>query len=210
MISRSRQIGSVRVVVRCAPEFERQATWLLGVIERLDRDEAVVREGARVQLGWMMLYFRRWNEGLVVHVPDVSRNPFLDTTDDLSLAIRVLGEQNEIIRRLEVEGRTTSFQDKVVAARGALEQPNIYLERTANTPAGDSGWYVGALGEGGPPSDLEALYCYELLSRRPALMKVLALPPGYLVVFKGDQVDAVLDPSNVDAWRASQGSHAVH
>jgi hypothetical protein len=47
--------------------------------------------------------------------------------------------------------------------------------------------------EGADQPELEAFCMHELLHRRPSLLRALALPAGFLVVFNGDQIEAVLD-----------------
>ena len=44
------------------------------------------------------------------------------------------------------------------------------------------------------------MHVFQLLRTRPALLRLLALPPGYLAVLDGDEVEAVVDPSNNDVW----------
>jgi hypothetical protein len=84
------------------------------------------------------------------------------------------------------------------------------LERTPPTP-GDSGWYIGEV-EGARTkknvSDLEAIRVCDLLEKRPTLMEVLALPPGYLVVVSGLTIEAVLNPEN-RTWGRAVDPHAL-
>lgn len=112
-------------------------------------------------------------------------------------------EQNDVLHRLGVEGEAASFSDKVVAAKGILDHPRVYLERTRNPPKGDSGWYIGPVEGGQEKLELEAFRVYELLARRPSLLRALGLPSGYLVVFHGDDIDAVLNEDDVDLWVVS-------
>jgi hypothetical protein len=59
---------------------------------------------------------------------------------------------------------------------------------------GDSGWYIGEVDQ--PQNELKAIYSYQLLPLRPALLKVLALPVGYVVVFENDRIEAILNEQN--------------
>ncbi len=203
MIERVAFVGSERVVARCAASVASQAEWLLTLMQRLGHEAGVVRDGAKIQLGWTMLLLRRADSGLVVHAPDYDRDPFRDVTDDLTVSLEIQAKQAEMLRRLGIEGEAASFQDKVVTAKGVFSEERIYLERTPNPPMGDSGWYVGPVNSTRAAVDLEAHYVFQVLKLRPSIMQALALPAGYLVVFVGDTVDAVLGSDDVDVWAAS-------
>ena len=93
------------------------------------------------------------------------------------------------------------FDEKVVLARGCLQQPRVYMEHTATTSAGDSGWYVGPVEGSNDVQEYEALYVYQLQEHRPALLQATALPVGFLVVFDGDHIEAVLDGNGTNIWK---------
>jgi hypothetical protein len=114
----------------------------------------------------------------------------------------VQAQQNDILRRFGEEGEAAVFQDKIVLATGCLREQRVYLERTPGAPEGDSGWYIGPADDRGAKRELEAIYVYQLLSVRPALMQVLALPARYLIVFSGDELEAVLNDQNVNLLQA--------
>jgi hypothetical protein len=90
-----------------------------------------------------------------------------------------------------------SSRDKVLVAPGVLGQREVYLERIGDGGPRDSGWFIGPLDRDPPPLlEFEALRMADLLERRPELLKVCALPPGYLVVMSGDTVTAVVDEAD--------------
>jgi hypothetical protein len=95
------------------------------------------------------------------------------------------------------------FDEAVLLARGCLGQRRIYLQRGEPAP-GDSGWYVGPVDSPVPEQkaeNFESLRVFELLSRRAAVLQVMGLPPGFLAVFDGDRIEAVLDDQDRDVWR---------
>lgn len=57
----------------------------------------------------------------------------------------------------------------------------------------DSGWYIGPEDQARALGSYEAILVYQLLALRPALMKVLALPVGYLVVCDRNRIEAILN-----------------
>ena len=162
--------------------------------------------GDCIEFGWTRFVLREEGGEIVVRAPDFERDPFRDTTDDLSLSLEIQTEQNSVLRRIGEVGHAARFWEKIVFARGALQESRIYLERAAGSPADDSGWYIGPVEKMDSTSiDLAACRVSDLLRLRRPLMSVLAVPPGYLVVFDGDAIDAVLNGNDVDVWSPSEG-----
>jgi hypothetical protein len=64
------------------------------------------------------------------------------------------------------------------------------MERIAAKP-GDTGWYIGR--RDGDNAVLDAIQVYQLLRLRPTLLQYLLLPPGYMVILNGDQVEAFVN-----------------
>jgi hypothetical protein len=198
----SASIGEHTVVVKCATAVATQAEWLLGLIERIEqqRGGGFIRDGVRIQVGWSVLTFVQRDNELIVCEPDFDNNPFRDARDDVTCTLTVQSQQNDVLRRVGVDGVPATFQEKVIFAKGCLEgNPRVYLERTAPTQ-GDSGWYVGPAGDPDKREELGAVFVYQVVRIRPPLLQALALPPGYLVVFNGDQLEAVLNPHNENVW----------
>lgn len=197
MENKTAKIGDNTVVVRCSTALVIQAEWLLGLLHRLWVQGVPIDAGKKIQLGWSILSFRQESPGLlVVCEPDFSRNPFLDTRDDVSCTLSVQQAQNTFAKQIQVEILPVSFQDKVVIAKGSLSTSHIYLERNADPKKGDSGWYIGPCEPTSSPPDLEAVYVYELLQLRPSVLQCLGLPPGYLVVFQDEEIETVLNADN--------------
>ncbi len=44
---------------------------------------------------------------------------------------------------------------------------------------------------------------HQLLKLRPSLLQALAIPRGYLVVFTGDEIEAILNEEDIDIWQSS-------
>jgi len=196
--TRGKQVGGTTLLVQCEEPLARQAEWLLDLLGRRSAEGLDLRDGRSIQVGWTILKLRERKGGLVVCEPDYSGDPFSDEREDLTASLLVQAQQNDILKRLGEKGEAAVFQDKIVLAKGCLREQRVYLERTPGAPEGDSGWYIGPAEDREAERELEALYVYQLLRVRPALMQVLALPPGYLVVFDGDNLEAVLNDRNVN------------
>jgi hypothetical protein len=106
---------------------------------------------------------------------------------------------------LQLEPAFPDWNDQVVLLAGALEQEQVYLERI-ESPEGDSGWFIGPIEPKlGVTAEYEALSVAEVLRRRPALVRALALPVGYMAVFSHSELVAIVDPEGRDQWKLAGG-----
>ncbi len=195
-----KKVGRVTLRVRCADTLASSAEWLLGVVAAFDGRGKGLADGVIVQVGWSLLRLRKDGGDLTVCEPDFDANPFRDFRDDVTCTLTVLARQNLVHQRLGIERTPVRYDDKVVLRKGCLSLKRVYAQRQ-EPDEGDSGWYVGPVDDpGGVPGreDLEARYVFQLLRERPALLDIVALPEGYLVVFDGEQIEAVLDADNDD------------
>lgn len=197
-----RQIGQWILRARCADSLASQAGWLLDQVASFDGQGKGLADGVTVQVGWCVLRLRQAGNELSVTEPDFASNPFQEFRDDVTCSLTVMARQHRVVTRVGAVPVSVRFDDKVVLQRGCLAEPAVYAQRQAPKP-GDSGWFVGS--RAGPDTtlgvdDLEALHVYELLTERPSLLDVLMLPEGYLVLFDGDRIEAVVDPDDHDVW----------
>ena len=109
---------------------------------------------------------------------------------------------DEALRDIASAPTPVGPDEKIVLAGQAWRHARVYLERIAEPAAGDSGWYLGPA-DGAEPDGCEAVRVGDLLTHRPDLARVLALPAGFLVVLDGPDVVAVLDPQNGAQWPAA-------
>ena len=100
----------------------------------------------------------------------------------------------KIILSLKTGQAAEGNPGKVVFNRIDQEQTRIYLERTDTGNKSDSGWFIGTVGEN--ITEYQALPLEQLLDLRPDLKDILSLPPGYLVVINGEDVEAILNPQD--------------
>ncbi|MCE5170384.1 hypothetical protein LQV63_13795 [Paenibacillus profundus] len=203
MIVRSKRIGTRTFHVTCKEELAVAADSLLQIFEELEQEEGHLKDGANIQVGWTILHLSQRGEDVAVMAPAYDKNPFVDKTDDLTASLFVQLQQNYCLQRLQLEGEAACFQDKIIAAKGVMDTERVYLERTQNGGDGDSGWYIGPVDGAVKDEDLEAYYIYQLLHLRPSLLQVLALPRGYMAVYDGDEIEAVLDAEDVNVWPSS-------
>ncbi|MNJ49366.1 hypothetical protein D3C77_445900 [compost metagenome] len=150
----------------------------------------------RIQAGWTVYTVVECDGAVEIAAPDYNADPFNTITKDLSTSISVQLAQNHILKTYGIDGDFCLFQDKIVVAKGVFDEKKVYLERSTHRADGDSGWYLGPVNKNNENTELEAYYIYQLLSLRPSLLKALAVARGYLVVFEGEEIEAVLDENN--------------
>lgn len=162
-----------------------------------------MRDGYKIEIGFSVFICIATNDGYKIVVPDYLNSPFLNTTDDLTIALWILFEQTELLNMYSLEGVATRFDDEIVIAKNTLENPTICLQRYSDLGKGASGWCVEAIEEKSDgkfqtvsTQHYESIYAYQLLQKRASLIKVLALPYEYVVVFDGDEITEILDENN--------------
>jgi len=189
------------IIVTAEKELEPQIEILFAILEKIDRNKLI--HGFSLQVGWPVYYLQERETGnYILTTPDYYRNPFEDITEDLTLALWMQLEQNHFLRKINVDGLSIKFSDKIILSKGVLELEKIYLQRNGDVEKGDSGWYIGPV-EDDNTTELYALYAYQLLKIKPEIIQVLALPNDYMVVFEGNEIKAVLNENDVDVFKDS-------
>jgi hypothetical protein len=198
-----RQIEDFIVVVQCGEDFAIQAEALLSKLEQLHRQGPALHSGTVVQFGWSRLVLEADGNNLVVCEPDFDGDPFHHTVPEVDRTLRVVSEQAGICRLVRAVGLDVSFDQTMIVTKGHLSTPRIYLDRRQPEVKEFSGWYLGPFEEKAPTQNqnqLESLYTYQLLKLRPAVLKVLDLPINYVVVFSGDTIEMIFDPTGTVVW----------
>lgn len=196
MISINKNIDGKLFKVNAEDYLKEQAEALLEVISNIEFSK--LKDKFKVQIGWSIFTILEDSEGFNVVASDYNKNPFSDNTDDLTVSLWIQFEQGILLNKLSLDGEMISFQDKIICAKGVLELDDIFLERNKEHEKGDSGWYIGPVDESIATDELEAYYAYQLIKVRPLIIQTLALPSGYMAVYKKDKVVAILDDNDID------------
>ncbi|CAM3287117.1 MULTISPECIES: immunity protein Imm33 domain-containing protein [Saccharibacillus] len=201
-IIRTRTIGSRVFSVKCDQALEAQGEFLLDLFADTEAKAGFLQDGMKIQVGWSILFVHeREDSNVTILAPDYASNPFERTTDDLTETLTVQLEQNYVLKLTGAQGEATLFQDTLISSEQALDAERVYLERTEHRSEGVSGWYLGpAQGGQVDAGELRRYYVFQLLSRRPGVLKTLALPKGYVAVLHGEDVEAVLDAEDRNVW----------
>jgi hypothetical protein len=187
--SRGRQLTA-----ECHADLKVQAETLLKLAAEADTQGQGLKDGAVIEFGWAPLRLRTDGRDLVLCEPDCEgdADKFVPSVDR---TLRVVAQQAALLHAVGVEGIAAKYDQGVVLKTGALQLSRIYMHRRDPVSRDDSGWYIGPADDAVPPddADLDALQVYRLIGLRPQLLKAMALPYDYLVVFDEGEVEAILD-----------------
>ncbi|NGZ74261.1 immunity protein Imm33 domain-containing protein [Saccharibacillus alkalitolerans] len=202
LITKTKAIGSRTFSLKCDDSLETQGEFLLNLFRDTEEETGFLEDGMKIQVGWSILFVHELDsENAEILAPDYATNPFARTTDDLSATLTVQLAQNHVLKLTGAGGETTLFQDTLISSERALAADRVYLERTEHREEGRSGWYLGPVEGEVAQDELRLYYAFQLFNLRPGVLKVLALPKGYVAVLNGEDIEAVLDPSDRGVWR---------
>jgi hypothetical protein len=190
--------GSTDVAVEADDDLVAEIAWLRTIIASAVADGFVLAHGRVLTAGWATFRFLE-NEGILqVHEPDFQGDPFTREHADISVSLRIIGRQFAFNTSLNAAIKNSDWAQLIIIKKGVLSSGNFYLERSVPKDRKDSGWYVGSLDGVAPLNEqLEAIRSYRLLDLCPLVLNVLLLPAGWLVVFKGGTIDAVIDQDGI-------------
>jgi hypothetical protein len=87
----------------------------------------------------------------------------------------------------------------LVISTAIADKTRLYLERVGPCRPGDTGWFVGPAEINSNPF-VVTVPVADILTARPELATLLALPLGSLVILDAGTIQAILDSSNTDLW----------
>jgi hypothetical protein len=204
----ARRIGDAQVVAYCDPRLRTQVELLFDAVDGMRRQGARIRAGLRVPAGWTTLTLAAGDGGLVVREPDYdARDPERQTRPDITISLDVLDRQTRVLADVGVEGQALDFDEHVLLVRGVLDRERVYLVRVQSPGGRSTGWRVAPTeGEDeGLEMEVESVPLWTLVRARPALLRAMLLPPGYMVFFRRDEIEAIVDPDDRQVWPVASG-----
>jgi len=203
-MNRSLKLGSVAIQYSIQKELTRQADWFDQELRDLfmARGHSLFSPGKTMQFGWSRLTFVASDQGLRIHEPDFAGDPATETRDDLTVTITVLAQQADIRKSLNIEPVSVDFLDQLYFVEGALEAGDVFFQR-GEGQVGISGWVMKLHDKPHQDGPYAWFFVYELLQVLPAAMAILTLPVGYIAVFLGETLDAILDENDRKVYTAS-------
>jgi hypothetical protein len=192
-----------KLVASCRTDLKDPVNDLFMKLNEIDKKEPPLRNGTTIDFGWSRLMLKGDERELVIHEPDFNHNPLSDFLPQVDTTLDVLTRQVSVLNLLRIRGTLAYYSHHVILSKGCLGKEKIYLERSEGTQKDDTGWFIGDVDnktENDSPENFEILRVFELLQKRPALMQVLALPPGFLVIFLKDRIVQVFDEAGKNLW----------
>ena len=197
MISVKRNINGIILEANVDDGFEINAKAFLGVFENIPLKN--IPDGYKIQIGWTVFVLADTPQGTKkILSPDYINDPLRKLTDNLTLAIQIQEKQFDFVSAFKLKGEPTFFYSKIVCAKNVFEADKIYLHRTEKSDKYDSGWYIGFADarETPSPDELESIYAFELLYKKPSFVQFLLLPTDWIIIIENDSVTAVVNPDN--------------
>lgn len=202
-------VAGITVAIDADDSLAEQANWMLRTLAPVFQNE--IKEGDRFRMGWSSLTAHLINGEIHLYEPDFRTDPFRDENPDVSLTLQVTAAQTDFLHRTGMQAYEDLpfFAHKLILQRSVLERDRIAMLRRERVSGDDSGWFVVPAAETGeiqpvsPTGGYEAVYSYQLLRLRPAMLIVLGLPAGCVVVFNGSQITSAVDPQNHVIWPPS-------
>ncbi len=192
-----RKAGKFEIIAYCSEKYEVQVGSLLNKVIELNNKGPKIENGTSIFFGWSRLVVIEKSGKLILHEPDFIGNPFKDYLPQVDITLEIAAQQASFLNHLKVEGVDIKYSDKIITIKDCLERGRIYLERSEIKDEGDSGWYIAEIDDT-IKEEYDTIYSYQLLQKRPILMQLLALPPGFLVVVDNNEIIQVFNSKGED------------
>ncbi|MBI3097953.1 MAG: hypothetical protein HYY93_06860 [Planctomycetes bacterium] len=166
-------------------------------------------DNAVIPDNWMHLTLRKKGKELIVCEPDFTKNPEECHIEDVSTTLELMVLHELMAKLTRTAPVRCSSWDTVTIGKGSMTEEYVTLEREGEPHGGQTGWVINFMDPARAQKvDAVKAYnwsaCYELLKARPGMMKMLALPVGTRVYFKGETVMDVQDRSRKSLWLPEQ------
>lgn len=191
------------VVAFTIPALEKQARGLLAAAAEQQHE---LRDRYKIQFGWMLMNIAQRGSEFVVQEPNFAGNPYETYRDDVTATLVVLVNQLRLAQQVHAERDVPGFRDAIFCHKSCVDMAahkiprvNVYARRFEKTGSNDSGWRIGPADQDfnkaqeDGPEEFQELLVWHLLNFRYELLQALALPAGYMAVFRGDKLRAVID-----------------
>ena len=114
----------------------------------------------------------------------------------------------EWLLRAGVAPNSVNYDQHVLVARGALDNPQVFWVRVDSPGGRLTGWRLAPMDLGEGELEVDSLPVHEIWRKRPALLQTLLLPAGWMAYYEGDEVVALVNPSNQMVWPEPEGEGA--
>jgi hypothetical protein len=192
--------GTRTIHVYADPALDGEVARLFLLFEDLRAEAVPLTEQTRLPIGWTTLSFTDDGQRLVVQEPDYDHEPESHTRPDISVSLATLARQRRVLEQVGVPGEAIDFDQHVLTIRGVLEQAEVMLIRVESPGGRMTGWRLTPADGIEDSDEIESLPVYAILAARPELLDAMLLPPGYLVLYSGDQLTTIVNQNDEIVW----------
>ena len=192
--------GARTIHVYADPALDGEVARLFLLFEDLRAEAVPITETTRLPIGWTTLSFTDDGERLVVQEPDYDHEPESATRPDISVSIATLARQRQVLEQVGVAGAAIDFDQHVLTIRGVLEQAEVMLIRVESPGGRMTGWRLTPAAGIEDSDEIDSIPVYAILAARPELLDAMLLPPGYLVLYSGDQLTTIVNQNDEIVW----------
>jgi hypothetical protein len=166
------------LLVKPDAQLEEAAKGLLRMLGEYSlTHEKPIRPGDKVRHGYWAVVLQEGVEGgLEVFEPTADGAGLVR---GVTLCLNYWVQQSEVCRELDTEFMPPYLDQKVASSVGVLEGELPVSGVRYEAPSHMSGWYLTTESYSGDVRDLRVDHLYHLTSRRPDVVRFLALPPGH-------------------------------
>lgn len=199
------QINNKSIFFFCDELLAQIADFFSQILRSEDEQYNILQPYSIIQVGWNY-YKILEGDCLQIVSLDYSKNPFEDTTEDLSLALTIFKMQSDLLHQTLLTPQETSFKDTMLIRKSALNAPHIFLQRLKPTHENDSGWYMGSIDDvaSNHPEDYMKIHTYQLLSLCKEALGLMPLPVGTMGIFENGKLIELVDQDNHTIFNATE------
>ena len=101
MIKITKNINGKVLIINVESYLKEQGEALINIISKIEQDKIINK--FKIQIGFTIYTIIKEIEVFTVYSPDYNKNPFLDITNDLTIALWIQLEQASLINKLKIE-----------------------------------------------------------------------------------------------------------
>jgi hypothetical protein len=198
-----------RLVAVCPKELNPAAESLLAKFAELHSRGPKLHPGSIIDFGWAPLRIDESGDAWFVCEPNFAHDA-ASFVPGVAVTLRVLDDQARIVRLLGVTPLATRFDQTVLVDERTWHVPDVIANRLRPGRLGDSGWYImpDETELQGPPPEAQPIVAGKIAISRPGWVKVFALPPGHLAVFRNSRLVEIYDENSHQVASFKDGDNA--
>lgn len=167
--------------------YEEALRYLINYV--IEGEKPVVANDTIAYHSWLLKFVEFDDNYLEIWEVDEIGSSFVVGID---LSLKIILDQSQVCSQYQCNIDFPTFSQKVVISDGVLDDEPIQAVRYSE-PSHMTGWYLTTSQYSGDPDSLHVIYYYDLVFRKPELLKYLALPIGYRFSIYKNELDVWFD-----------------